>query len=431
MTETTKHIPDFKDHRKDLPVEEVKDPKYLYFPTIDIRCPSGETCVVDGQTVKVGQLIGTRHGGFFDQPIYSTVSGKVVGVEKKLHGLGQEVDCLIVENDFKYELDGTIKTRTEQEISQLTKKELVEIMETAGLAGLGGGAFPTFIKYKTDKPIDYIVANGVECEPFIISDYKLMATHAKEITEGLTYAMRSVEAKKGVVVIKDKYPNLEKLFNEAFLNFPDFDLEVIMIKSYYPQGWELKTIKSALKIKIPVGDLTVDHGIIVSNTSTLYGIYSAVKERMPFTMRYFSIAGNGINEEKNFFVRIGTPVKELIDRCGGYKEGNDKVLIVGGPMMGTNLVSDDFFISQTTTSLIVLDEQEFVEEPCVNCASCVYSCPVDIQPVQIMRAYKQRDKEAVKNLEVNKCIECGLCSYTCPSKIHLTEYMRLAKTLLK
>lgn len=431
MTETTKYIPDFKDHRKDLPTEEIKDPKYLYFPTVDLRCPKGETCVVDGQYVKVGELIGTRDGGFFKQPIYSTVSGKVIGVEKKLHSLGEEVDCLIIENDFKYELHKDRKPRTEEEIKKLTKEDLINIMEDAGLSGLGGGAFPTYIKYKTDNPIEYVLANGVECEPFIISDYQLMATHAKEITEGLVYAMRSVSAKKGVVVIKEKYPNLEEKFNEAFKDFPLYDLEVIKIKSFYPQGWELQTIKSALGIKIPVGDLTAKHGVIVSNTSTLYGVYSAVRERMPFTLRYFSISGNGIKEEKNFYVRIGTPVKDLIEKCGGYTDEEKKVLIVGGPMMGTNLQSDDFIISQTTTSLIVLNEEQFVEEPCVNCASCVYSCPVDIQPVQIMRAYQQKDKEAINNLEVNKCIECGLCSYTCPSKIHLTEYMRLAKLLIK
>lgn len=431
MTEKTRYIPDHKDHRKDIEIIEYKNPKYLYFPTVDIRCPEGETCVVGGQHVKVGELIGTRHGGFFDQPIYSTVSGTVKGVEKKLHSLGEEVDCLIVENDYKYDLHESVKKRTDAEIKKLTKEELVDIMENAGLAGLGGGAFPTFIKYKTDKPVEYILANGVECEPFIVSDYQIMLAKTAEIVEGLTYAMKAVDAKKGVIVIKDKYPNVEEAFNKVIENYSNYDLEVIKIKSYYPQGWEIQTVKSALGIKIPLGDLTVDHGIIVSNISTIYGIYSAVRDRLPFSTRFFSIAGNGIKEEKSFYVRIGTPVKDLIEMCGGYTDEENKVLICGGPMMGTNLPSDDFFISQTTTSLIVLNEEKFVEEPCVNCASCVYSCPVDIQPVQIMNGYIQRDKQAVKNLEVDKCIECGLCSFTCPSKIHLTEYMRLAKTLLK
>jgi len=431
MTEKTRCIPDFKEMRRDMLVEEVKDPKYIYIPITDLRCPKGDTCVAPGDEIKMGQLIGTRHGGFFDQPIYSTVSGKVVGIEQKLHGLGSKVECIKIENDFKYELHENVKPRTEKEIKKLTKKDLVEIMEKAGLVGLGGGAFPMFIKYKTDKPVEYVLANGVECEPYIISDYQLMKSHAREITEGLVYAMRSVDAKKGIVVFKEKYPELAVKFNEAFKDFPDYDLEVKMIKCFYPQGWELQTIKSALGIKVPVGDLTVDHGIIVSNTSTLYGLYNAVTQRLPMMLRYFSVAGNGIKEEKNFYVRIGTPVKDLVEMCGGYRDEENKVLIIGGPMMGTNLTSDDFIVSQTTTSLVVLNEEKFVEEPCVNCASCVYSCPVNIQPVQIMRAYKQKDKDVINSLEVNKCIECGLCSYVCPSKIHLTEYMRLAKALVK
>ena len=195
MTEKTKYIPDFKDHRKDIEIIEYKDPKYLYFPTVDLRCPKGETCVIGGQHVKVGELIGTRDGGFFKQPIYSTVSGTVKGVEKNF-SLGEEVDCLIIENDFKYELHESVKPRTDAEIEKLTKKELVDIMENAGLAGLGGGAFLTFIKYKTDKPVEYILANGVEVSLFIVSDYQIMLAKTAEIVEGLTYAMKSVDAKR-------------------------------------------------------------------------------------------------------------------------------------------------------------------------------------------------------------------------------------------
>ncbi len=431
MIETTKRIPDFKAHRYNAAIIEYTKPKYLYFPTVDLRCPTGETCVVDGQRVKVGELIGTRDGGFFKQPIYSSVSGKVVGVEKKLHGSGQMVDCLIIENDFKDELHESCEERTEKEITDLSKDQLVEIMEEAGLAGLGGGAFPTFIKYKTTKPIEYVVANGVECEPFIVSDYQIMLAQTKKIVQGLTYAMRTVGAPKGVIAIKEKYQEVKQAFLEAIAEFSSYNLEVKGLNNVYPQGWENMTIKSATGIDVPVGDLTADHGVIVSNVSTLYGIYSAVKHRRPFTERFFSVAGNGIKEEKSFLVKIGTPVKDLVEQCGGYIDERPKVLICGGPMMGVNLTDDDFIVSQTTTSLVVLNEEETKEEPCVSCASCVYSCPVDIQPVQIMNAYKQRDKEAIEKLDVNRCIECGLCSFVCPSKIHLTEYMRQAKRFIK
>ncbi len=431
MTEKTKRLPDFKDYRKDDEVINYNNPKYLYFPTVDLRCPSGETCVIDGQLVKVGELIGTRHGSFFDQNIYSTVSGKVIGVEKKLHGSNQMVDCLIVENDFKYDLHESCKPRTEEEIKALTKADFIKIIEDSGLAGLGGSGFPTFVKYKTDQQIDVVLANGVECEPYIISDYQLMLDKTNRVVLGLFYAMQAVGAKRGIIAVKKKYQELIVAFEKELLNFTDVDIKVVGVKNYYPAGWELETIKKTTGIKVPVGKLTSEYGVIVSNVSTLYGVYRAIKKRMPFTERFFSVAGNGIKSEKSFNVRIGTPVKDLIELCGGYVDDKPKTLICGGPMMGTNLSSDDFLVSQTTTSLLVLNEEEFKEEPCINCASCVYSCPVDIQPVSIMNAYKQRDKEVIISLDVNRCIECGLCSYTCPSKIHLTEYMRQAKRFIK
>ncbi len=431
MTEKTRFIPDFKDYRKDAEIIEYKNPKYLYFPTVDFRCPSGETCVIDGQHVKVGELIGTRDGGFFKQPIYSTVSGKVIGVEKKLHGSGQLVDCLIVENDYKYDLHESCKPRTDEEIEKLSKDELIKIVEDSGLAGLGGSGFPTFVKFKTDNKIEVVLANGVECEPYVISDYQLMLHKTERVVQGLILAMKMVDAPKGIIAVKSKYPELVEAFENELKNFEGYDLQIKTVGCHYPQGWEIDTIKSATGIKVPVGKLTSEYGVIVSNVSSLYGIYRSIKRGMPMTERYFSIAGEGILEEKSFNVRIGTPVKDLIELCGGYKGDEPKVLVVGGPMMGINLTDDDFLVSATTTSLIVLNEEVHHEEPCISCASCVYSCPVDIQPVQIMNAYKQRDKDAIINLEVDKCIECGLCSYTCPSKIHLTEFMRQAKKFIK
>jgi electron transport complex protein RnfC len=188
------------------------------------------------------------------------------------------------------------------------------------------------------------------------------------------------------------------------------------------------TIKNALGIKIPQGELLSKYGVLNFNVSTLASIYSAVRHRLPVLERYVSLSGNGIHN-KNFRARIGTLMTELIASAGGYKDPETpKVLILGGPMMGVNVTADDIVMTHTTTSLIVQNDEVMIEEPCVHCASCVYSCPVEIQPVQIMNAYKVRDKDMLKNLEVNKCIECGLCSFVCPSKIHLTDYMRKAKS---
>ena len=432
MIEKTRKIPDGKAQRKDWDIVEYREPKYLYFPTADLRCPKGEACVVDGQHVKVGELIGTRHGAFFQQPIHSTVSGKVIGVEKKLHGSGDMVDCLVVENDFKYELHEDCRPRTDEEINDLTKDEFIKIIENSGLAGLGGSGFPTYIKFKTDNKIDYVLANGVECEPFVISDYQIMKHKPERVIQGLMYSMKAMDAPNGIIVIKNKYPELKESFENALRELdPMPNIKVVLTKDYYPAGWEIEVIKKATKIKVPIGKLTSDYGVLVLNVTTLYGIYRAVKRRMPITERYFSVCGNGIKNPTNFNVRIGTSVHDLIEMAGGYKDDKPKVLIVGGPMMGTNLQSDNFFVSKTTTNLIVFNEEEYKEEPCIHCASCVYSCPADLKPAQILQAYKIRDKEALEHSGVSKCIECGMCSYTCPAKIHLTETMRQAKRFLK
>jgi Na+-translocating ferredoxin:NAD+ oxidoreductase subunit C len=431
MIAKTKYIPDGKKELKELPIIHYLDAEYVYYPVTSARCPEGETCVIGGQFVKVGEVIGTRKGAFFEQPMHATVSGEVVGNEKHIDQSGKVVDCLIVKNDKKYTLHSSIIERSDEEIDQLTKEDFIKIVKDAGLVGLGGSAFPTYIKLETKDTIDVVIANGVECEPNLISDYGLMMTDPRSVIEGLIYAMKASGAKKGVIAIKKKYTVIEERLNFCLNSFSNYDIKIVKVGNYYPQGWELAMIKNALDIKIPQGELLSKYGVLNFNVSTLQSIYNAVKKRLPVLERLFTISGDGIHN-KNFRARIGTLVTELINLAGGYKNPEQpKVMILGGPMMGTNIMRDDVVMTHTTTSLIVMNDNPIKEEACVHCASCVYSCPVEIQPVQIMNAYKVKDKEMLRTLEVNKCIECGLCSYVCPSKIHLTEYMRLGKRLAK
>ncbi|BCR35298.1 RnfABCDGE type electron transport complex subunit C [Mariniplasma anaerobium] len=427
MIEKTRFIPDGKKELKKLPIINYTDSKYLYYPVTSSRCADGETCVRGGQFVKVGEVIGTRKGAFFEQPMHATVSGEVVGTEKHMDQSGKSVDCLIVKNDFKYELHKTIKDRTDEEINALTKEDFVSIVREKSLVGLGGSAFPTYIKLSTKDKIDVVVANGVECEPNLISDYALMLTNPKAIIEGLIYAMKASGAKKGIIAIKKKYKEIDERLSFELREYSDYDIEVVKIGNFYPQGWEILTIKNALGIKIPQGELLSKYGVLNFNVSTLASIFAAVKHNLPVLERYISLSGDGITNQ-NFRARIGTLMTELVESVGGYKDIEiPKVLILGGPMMGVNVSQDDIVMTHTTTSLIVQNQVDLHEEPCIHCASCVYSCPVGIQPVQIMNAYKTRDKDMIKHLGINKCIECGLCSFVCPSKIHLTETMRKAK----
>ncbi|MDY0276589.1 MAG: RnfABCDGE type electron transport complex subunit C [Acholeplasma sp.] len=431
MITKTRNIPDGKSELKKLPIVHHKEAEYLYFPITSARCPEGETCVIGGQFVKVGEQIGTRKASFFEQPIHATASGEIVGVEKHRDHAGKLIDCIILKNDQKYELHESVKDRSEKEIEKLTREDLVTITKDMGLVGLGGSGFPTYIKLNTKEKIETIVVNGVECEPYLVSDYELMMNNPHEIIKGLVYVMKAMKAPKGVIAIKEKYHEIKEVLNFALKEYDDFDIQVAEVGNYYPQGWELETVKSAIGVTIPQGELTAKYGVLIFNVSTLVSVYQAVKHRLPVLERFFTLSGEGIHNV-NFRARIGTKISDLVKLAGGYiNEEIPKVMILGGPMMGANTTSDDVIITHTITSMIVLNDKEYFEEPCIHCAACVYSCPVKIEPVQIMNALKSGDPEALQILQVNKCIECGLCSYVCPSKIHLTEYMRKSKKYLR
>ncbi|MBU1092906.1 MAG: RnfABCDGE type electron transport complex subunit C [Firmicutes bacterium] len=431
MIAKTKYIPDGKKELKKLPILHYLDANFLYYPVTSARCPEGETCVRGGQFVKIGEVIGTRKGAFFEQPMHATVSGEVKGYEKRIDQSGKVVDCLIVKNDKKYNLHPSVVDRTDAEIDALSKEDYIEIIKEAGLVGLGGSAFPSYIKLQTKDQINVVIANGVECEPYLIADYSLVMNQPQEVIQGLIYAMKASGAARGVIAIKKKYTEIKERLEFSLKQFTQYHIEVISVGNHYPQGWELDMINRAVGIKIPQGELLSKYGVLNFNVSTLQSIYNAVKKRLPVLERLFTISGNGVHNS-SFRARIGTQIPELIELAGGYKDVEiPKVLILGGPMMGTNVQRDDIVMTHTSTSLIVLNEEVRIEEPCIHCASCVYSCPVSIQPTQIMNAYKVKDKDALKMLEVNKCIECGLCSYVCPSKIHLTDYMRLGKRLVR
>lgn len=413
-----------------LPTIRYVDPEYAYFAITNARCPQGESYVKVGDHVKVGQQIGLRKAAFFEQPIHATISGEVVGTVKKFHRSGKLTEFIQVKNDFKDEFYETIKERTPEEIAALTREDFVKLTKDMALVGLGGSSFPTYIKFQTTDPIDTILINAIECEPFLSADHRLVLEFPFRILRGITYAKQAFGAKRAVICIKKKYDDLYDTLTAAIARHPEFNIEVKKVGNYYPQGWEIEMIKSGLGIKVPAGVLPAKLGIMVFNVSTIVGLYKAVRYNMPVVKRNFTLTGTGITVPQNFRVRVGTALKDLIDYSKSYKDDENKVMILGGPMMGANLVRDDAVITKTCTSCIILNEEKEQEEPCVRCASCVYSCPAGLQPVSIMQAVKNGDKEALKTtLNIKACILCGMCSYTCTSKIHLTDYCRKAKKM--
>lgn len=436
MIAKTKHIHDTIGLVRELPTLRHTKPKYNYIGVTNSRCGEGEIYIQPGDHVKCCQIIGMRHGPFFDQPIHTACSGTFIGYEEHYHRSGKKVKYLKIENDFKDEYADYVKERTAEEIAALTKDDMTEILKNCALVGLGGSSFPTYIKFQTKEKINTILINGIECEPYLTADYRLMMEFPKRIVQAIKYVMQAFDCKDARICIKKKHHALIQMWHEYLkreANDPKGKyITICPVGNFFPQGWEVSMIESATGIRLKPGELPSKYGIINFNVSTMVGLYKAIKYNMPVIKRDITITGNGIKYPTNFRVTVGTSVKELIDACGGYvNPDKEKVFILGGPMMGASLPSDDTIITKTVTSVIVLDKQNFLEEQCVRCGSCVMSCPQGLLPVDIMNAVKSLNKEKIKELKPLTCIECGLCTYSCTSKIQVTDYVRKAKVIAK
>ena len=432
MISKTVYIKDTKKLVGSLPAIRYTNPKYLYLAMANARCPKAELFIKEGDHVNVCQVIGMRHGPFFEQPIHATCSGTYVGLEKHYHRNGKLTDFIKIENDYLDTLDKSVTIRTPEQIDALSKDEITKIIEDCAMVGLGGSSFPTHVKFKTDKPIDMVLVNGIECEPYITADHRLMLEFPYRIMDALKWTMKAFNCKHAKICIKSKYTDIKAVYQQIIKEYEGSGIELCCVKNYYPQGWEVAMIKEATGIQLKPGELPSNRGIINFNASTMVGIYKAIKYNMAVVKRFVTVTGDGIMFPKNFRVRVGTSIKDLIPMCGGYKDpGKDKIFILGGPMMGASVPSDDCIITKTVTSIIILNKTNYVEEPCVRCGSCVLSCPVHLEPVQIMNAVKILDKERIKKLNPLKCIECGICTYSCTSKIQVTDYIRKAKMIAK
>ena len=432
MISKTVHVKDTKNLNGALPAIRYTNPEYLYIAMANARCPKAELFIKEGDHVNSCQVIGMRHGPFFEQPIHATCSGTFVGLEKHYHRSGKLTDFIKIKNDFQDTLDSSVFIRTPEQIDALTREDMVKILQDVASVGLGGSSFPTYIKFQTEKPINMILINGIECEPYITADHRIMLEFPYRIMEAIKFTMKVFNCKHAKICIKSKYHDIKAVYKQVLKEYEGSGIELCCVGNFYPQGWEVAMIKSATGIQLNPGELPSNRGIINFNVSTMVGLYKAVRYNMPVIKRDITITGDGINFPKNFRVRVGTSIKDLIPMCGGYKNPDkEKIFILGGPMMGASVPSDDCIITKTVTSIIVLNKTNYVEEPCVRCGSCVLSCPVHLEPVQIMNAVKTLDKERIKKLNPLKCIECGLCTYSCTSKIQVTDFVRKAKIIAK
>lgn len=395
-------------------------PEKVYIPLIVLNDTDITILVKKDDYVLKGSVIGRKKGDL-KVPIHSSISGKVLDIEECTYMNGNKVKCIVIENDYKEKMD--LRT-TNEKISNYTKQEFTDIVRDAGIVGLGGAGFPTYIKYNSDN-IKTLVINAVECEPYITADFSLTIDKCEEILETIDAIMTINNIEKAIIAVKKNNVTLInqlKNYMGSYLN-----IKLVTVPNIYPMGWERLLVEETLHIKYD--RLPIEKGVVVSNISTIYAIYEALKYEKPLIERVITFTGEGFKEPKNILVKVGTKVSDVINNIVHYKE-DDLLFVAGGPMMGEALPTDDLVVSPNLNCVLVIkDNIKDLETNCLRCGKCVAVCPAKISPVLIKDAIK--NKEYLKELEVNRCIECGLCSYICPAKIKVREIVKSAKKKIK
>lgn len=408
-------------------------PKQAIFPLSQHIGAPTKPVVVKGDKVKVGTLIAEA-GGFVSAPIYSSVSGTVFKVDTAIDATGYRVPAIIINvegDEWEESIDRSDKLETLGAHPELTPEEIVERIKVAGVTGMGGAGFPTFIKLcpPPTAKAECVIINAVECEPYITSDYRLMMEHADEILVGLELLMKAAKVEKGYIGIETNKPQAIELLTQKTANDPR--IEVVPLKQRYPQGGEKQLVDAVIRRQVPAPPaIPVNVGAIVQNVGTAFAVYQAVMKRKPLFERYTTVTGKRLANPGNFLVRMGTPMKDLIEACGGMPEGNNK-LLAGGPMMGKALTTVDVPVCKGTNSVTIISEDEAVRkpaQPCIRCAKCVSVCPMGLEPFLLATASAMHNWERVEAEDITSCIECGSCQFTCPSHRPILDNVRLGKS---
>ena len=391
-------------HHKHMSMNELKS----FLNPKDIYLEQGDSKLLVGDYVYKYQTIG--HKERFNVPIISSVSGTVVDIKD---------GYIKIKNDL---LEKTEKEIINRDVSKIKKEEFLDIIEKAGIIGMGGAGFPTHMKYKTDKVIELLIVNAVECEPYITADYSIMNEKCNELLEGINNIIRINKINNAILAIKKTNVEVIKKFKEIIDKYPKIELRIV--RDIYPMGWERTLIKEVTKKEYNI--LPIELGIVVNNISTIFAINNALKHDIPLVERIITITGENVKNPGNVMVKIGTSVNEILKFMGGILD--DSVLISGGPMMGVEINKTDYIKPQMNCILVLPKPKEENIINCLRCGKCVSACPANLAPVLIKEC---SDKEELIKLQVNKCISCGLCSYICPSRIDLRNIVNEKKEVIK
>jgi len=412
-----------------LAIEELPLPDVVVIPVSQHLGAPAKVLVNRGDQVKIGQLIAQSEG-FVSTNIHSSVSGKVLKVDQFLDSSGYKKMAVQIQVEGEVWEENIDRTddlvRNTVLKSEAIRKKILE----AGIVGLGGATFPSHVKLMVPKgkTAEYVIINGVECEPYLTADHALMIERTEEVFAGIQVLMKGLGVDKAIVGIENNKPDaIQKM--KQIAQGSQMQVQVQGLKVKYPQGGEKQLVQALLKREVPSGGLPIDVGVVVFNVGTALAAYEAVNKNRPLIDRVVTVTGKSLKKPSNFLVRIGTPVSYLVEKAGGLPGDTAKV-VNGGPMMGKALSTLDVPVVKGSSGILLISEDEARRKellPCIRCTKCVTVCPMGLEPYLMMTLSERSLFERMEGEKVMDCIECGSCSYTCPSSRPLLDYIRLGK----
>ncbi|MCE5252367.1 electron transport complex subunit RsxC [bacterium] len=423
------HPDDSKSLSSSCSIKTAPVPPTVVLPVRQHLGAPAKVIVEKGQAVKKGQIVAEA-GGFVSAPVHASISGTIAAIEPRLSPAGSKIMSVVIEGDGSDEWADGLDTN--RDVSSMSPDEMRSAIRSAGIVGLGGAAFPTHVKLSPpkEKPVDTLILNGVECEPYATCDHRLMIENPADIVGGLKILMAVLGCSGAYIGIEQNKPDAIRIMRDAVKDLKG--VKVIGLRVKYPQGGEKQLINAVTGRKVPAGGLPMDVGCVVQNVGTAVAVYEAVACGRPLIQRVVTVTGRGVIEPVNVLARLGDTFARLIEQAGGYTEKAAK-LIMGGPMMGIAQYTDDVPVVKGTSCILVMEDSEAdlgEEKPCISCGMCVDVCPMKLVPTALATFVEFEQWENVRAYHALDCIECGCCTYICPTKRRLVENIKFGKAKL-